>query len=143
MKPVNVRLIGLLAAVVFVHGCTSTPEPALSDRYDNIIVEKPGLDLARYRNIMFGRLVVELPKNALGTDSRNEQRLRKEFRDAFFRELQHSATGLQERIVDQNARDDLAHQTVCCRHESCHDRYACTENRLGFRLAASGWQPDV
>lgn len=96
-----------LIAVGLILGCTTTPDNAMSDRYENIIYEKPGLDLSEYRNIMFGRLEVDIPKQARLPDSRNVQRLRKEFRDAFFRELQQSASGLYTRFVDQNARDVL------------------------------------
>lgn len=97
----------LLTAIALVYGCTTAAVSPLSDRYENIIYEKPGVNLAAYRKIMFGRLEVELPENVREPDSPNVQRLRREFRNAFFLELQQSVSGLSTRIVDQNARDVL------------------------------------
>lgn len=79
----------------------------MSDRYANIIYQQPGADLAEYRLIMFGTLEVDFPQLKSEPDNSDIQRLRKEFRDAFLRELQRSKAGLQTRYVDQNGRDVL------------------------------------
>lgn len=103
MRILEFRVPLVLASLGLMFGCTTTsPENELSSRYENIIFEKSGLDLSDYRSVMLGALEIDFPQQSRQPARADVRRLAKEFRDAFFRELQNSASGLQNRIVDMN-----------------------------------------
>ena len=58
MKLADLRGILIIASVHVVLGCSSAPDVAISDRYENVDYEKSGVDLSDYRNVMFGTLEV-------------------------------------------------------------------------------------
>lgn len=104
---IYIFVVLLLAAVSAGCATSSGTDSQIADRYDSVTYEKPGLDLTDYRNIMFGSLDVDVPNQAAQPDAADLQRLRKEFRDAFFFALQNSNTGMHERFVSQNGREVL------------------------------------
>jgi len=107
MKLAGFKGILLFATTSLSLGCSTTPDTAMSDRYESIDYEKSGVDLSDYRTVMFGSLEIELPDQNRDPDNATEQRLRKEFRRALFLELQRSTTGLNNRYVDRPGRKTL------------------------------------
>jgi len=104
---IYIFVVLLLSAVSAGCATSSGTDSQIADRYKNVTYEKPGLDLDDYRTIMFGTLDVDVPNQAGQPAEADLQRLRKEFRDAFFYALQNSKAGMHQRFVTQNGREVL------------------------------------
>jgi hypothetical protein len=105
MKKATFGGLLLLGSVVMFLGCATNVELVDYAGMENVSYAKPGLDLSQYRQIMFGALEVDIIDRGHRPEFDNLERLRKLFRDALYRELQQSSSGLHMRFVDQNARD--------------------------------------